>query len=146
MFGRTAYTEALTKIKGGGDLEKYLGVSALRPFIPLDLVLEGMVAFSLPEVEGLARGNSQTFAVGAIGVVGDLRPIASHALCSKISAALTNEGLLAHLDFIGVFLHKGQIGGNATRSRNGCLHLPLQRHLPPRLRAFVALAARWIHR
>ena len=99
----------------------------------------------MPRLE-VERRDSQTFAVGAIGVVGDLRPIASHAHCSKISAALTNEGLLAHLDFIGVFLHKGQIGGNATRSRSGCLHLPLQRHLPTRLRAFVALAARWIHR
>jgi P63C domain len=55
VIGRTAYTEALTKIKGGGDLEKYLGVSSLRPFINMDLVLEGMVAFSLPEVEGLER-------------------------------------------------------------------------------------------
>lgn len=55
VIGRTAYTEALTKIKGGGDLEKYLGVSSLRPFIDMDLVLEGMVAFSLPEVEGLER-------------------------------------------------------------------------------------------
>ena len=26
VIGRTAYTEALTGIKGGGDLEKYLGV------------------------------------------------------------------------------------------------------------------------
>ncbi|HEV2462703.1 MAG TPA: P63C domain-containing protein [Acidobacteriaceae bacterium] len=55
VIGRTAFTEALTKIKGGGDLEKYLGVSSLKPFIKLDMVLEGMVAFSLPEVEGLAR-------------------------------------------------------------------------------------------
>jgi hypothetical protein len=55
VIGRTAYTEALTKIKGGGDLEKYLGVSSLRPFINMELVLEGMVAFSLPEVEGLER-------------------------------------------------------------------------------------------
>src|ERR1700691_6769503 len=43
VIGRTAYTEALTKIKGGGDLEKYLGVSSLRPFINMNLVLEGMV-------------------------------------------------------------------------------------------------------
>jgi P63C domain len=55
VIGRTAFTEALTRIKGGGGLEKYLGVSALKPFIDLDLVLEGMVAFSLPEVEGLER-------------------------------------------------------------------------------------------
>jgi P63C domain-containing protein len=55
VIGRTAFTETLTGIKGGGDLEKYLGVSALKPFINLEMVLEGMVAFSLPEVEGLER-------------------------------------------------------------------------------------------
>ncbi|MCI0356679.1 MAG: P63C domain-containing protein [Acidobacteria bacterium] len=55
VIGRTAFTESLTDIKGGGGLEKYLGVSSLRPFIDMDLVLEGMVAFSLPEVEGLER-------------------------------------------------------------------------------------------
>lgn len=55
VIGRTAFTESLTNIKGGGDLEKYLGVNALKPFIPIEMVLEGMVAFSLPEVEGLER-------------------------------------------------------------------------------------------
>lgn len=55
VIGRTAFTESLTGIKGGGDLEKYLGVSSLKPFISMDMVLEGMVAFSLPEVEGLDR-------------------------------------------------------------------------------------------
>jgi hypothetical protein len=55
VIGRTSATEVLTGIKGGGDLEKYLGVSALRPFIPLDPLLEGMKAFQLPEVEGLDK-------------------------------------------------------------------------------------------
>jgi hypothetical protein len=55
VIGRTAYTESLTGIKGGGDLEKYLGVSSLKAFINMEIVLEGMVAFSLPEVEGLER-------------------------------------------------------------------------------------------
>ena len=55
VIGRTAYTVALTGIKAGGGLEKYLGVSSLKPFINMDMVLEGMVAFSLPEVEGLDR-------------------------------------------------------------------------------------------
>src|SRR5438552_2716150 len=53
--GRTEYTVAVTGIKAGGGLEKYLGVSSLKPFINMDMVLEGMVAFSLPEVEGLDR-------------------------------------------------------------------------------------------
>lgn len=55
VIGRTAYTEALTGIKAGGGLEKYLGVSSLKRFINMEMVLEGMVAFSLPEVEGLER-------------------------------------------------------------------------------------------
>ncbi len=55
VIGRTAYTVALTGIKAGGGLEKYLGVSSLKPFINMEMVLEGMVAFSLPEVEGLDR-------------------------------------------------------------------------------------------
>ena len=42
-------------IKGGGRLEKYLGVSALKSFINRDLILERMVSFRLPEVEGLER-------------------------------------------------------------------------------------------
>lgn len=55
VIGRTSFTEMLTGIKGGGALEKYLGVESLKPFIPLDQVLERMVPFRLPEVEGLER-------------------------------------------------------------------------------------------
>lgn len=53
VIGRVATTEMLTGIKGGGGLEKYIGVSSLKPFINTDLVLERMVSFRLPEVEGL---------------------------------------------------------------------------------------------
>lgn len=55
VVGRTSFTEMLTGIKAGGGLEKYLGVEPLKPFIPLDEVLEKMVPFRLPEVEGLQR-------------------------------------------------------------------------------------------
>ena len=55
VIGRTAMTEMLTGIKGGGGLEKYIGVTPLKPFINLENVLEKMVAFRLPEVEGLDR-------------------------------------------------------------------------------------------
>lgn len=55
VIGRTAYTESLTGIKAGGGLEKYLGVESLKPFINMEKVLEGMVAFILPEVQGLDR-------------------------------------------------------------------------------------------
>lgn len=55
VIGRTSATEMLSGIKGGGGLEKYLGVEGFKPFIDIDLVLEGMVSFRLPEVEGLER-------------------------------------------------------------------------------------------
>jgi hypothetical protein len=55
IIGRTSATELLTGIRGGGALEKYIGVKALEPFIPIRLVLERMVPFRLLEVEGLER-------------------------------------------------------------------------------------------
>ncbi len=55
IIGRTSATELLTGIKGGGALEKYLGVKALEPFINSSLVLERMVPFRLVEVEGLEK-------------------------------------------------------------------------------------------
>jgi hypothetical protein len=55
VIGRTSFTEMLTSIKGGGDLEKYLGVKPLRPFIDLEDVQSRMIPFRLPEVEGLER-------------------------------------------------------------------------------------------
>lgn len=55
VIGRTSATEVLTGIRGGGALEKYIAVRALEPFISKDLVLERMVPFRLPEVEGLEK-------------------------------------------------------------------------------------------
>jgi P63C domain len=55
VIGRTSSTEILTGITGGGDLEKYLGVSQFRDFINLDEVIERMISFHLPGVEGLNR-------------------------------------------------------------------------------------------
>src|SRR3954452_23676383 len=55
IIGRTSATELLTGIRGGGALEKYIGVKALEPFIPIHLVLERMVPFRLVEVEGLQK-------------------------------------------------------------------------------------------
>jgi len=55
VIGRTSATELLTGIKGGGALEKYIGVRALEPFINSSLVLERMVPFRLLEVEGLEK-------------------------------------------------------------------------------------------
>ena len=55
IIGRTSATELLTGIKGGGALEKYLGVKSLMPFIDIERVSAAMVPFKLPEVEGLDR-------------------------------------------------------------------------------------------
>lgn len=55
VIGRTSATELLTGIRGGGALEKYVGVRALEPFISKDNLLERLIPFRLPEVEGLER-------------------------------------------------------------------------------------------
>jgi len=55
VIGRTAATQALTGIRGGGAFEKYISVAVLRPFISVDDVSDRMVGFRLPEVEGLER-------------------------------------------------------------------------------------------
>ncbi len=55
IIGRTSATEALTGIKGGGALEKYIAVKALEPFINKDAVVERLVPFRLLEVEGLEK-------------------------------------------------------------------------------------------
>src|SRR3984893_4215127 len=55
VIGRTSMTELLTGIRGGGGLEKYLNVGSLKSLIPIESVLERMVPFRLPEVEGLER-------------------------------------------------------------------------------------------
>ena len=55
IIGRTSATEVLTGIRGGGALEKYIGVRALESFINKDLVLERFVPFRLLEVEGLEK-------------------------------------------------------------------------------------------
>jgi hypothetical protein len=55
LIGRTSFTELLSGVPGGGGLEKYLGVGPLKPFLNMDLVLERMRAFNLPEVAGLER-------------------------------------------------------------------------------------------
>ena len=55
IIGRTSATEVLTGIRGGGALEKYIGVKALESFINKELVLERFVPFRLLEVEGLEK-------------------------------------------------------------------------------------------
>ncbi len=55
VIGRTAVTEMLSGVKGGGGFEKYIGTAALKPFINSEEVIGKLVAFRLPEVQGLGR-------------------------------------------------------------------------------------------
>lgn len=55
IIGRTSATELLTGIKGGGALEKYIGVKSLEPFIDKSKIIGRMVPFRLLEVEGLEK-------------------------------------------------------------------------------------------
>jgi P63C domain len=55
VIGRTSMNEMLTGIKGGGDLEAYLSVQVYKDFIKVEEVKQRMLAFRLPDVEGLDR-------------------------------------------------------------------------------------------
>ncbi len=101
IIGRTSFTETLTGIKGGGDLEKYLGVNNLKPFINLELVLEGMVAFRIPEVEGLekqVKGLTADLAIEICrGFVAALeaanRPDSEHKLTARQTEMAVKAGM-----------------------------------------------------
>lgn len=62
VISRTGATDVLTEKKGGGNLESYLGVEALKAFIPVDLPGQ-MIEFNLPEiVNKTVRGiEAETF-------------------------------------------------------------------------------------
>lgn len=55
IIGRTAANETLTGIKGAGDFESTISVKSLKPFLDSEKIIGQLVAFSLPDVEGLGR-------------------------------------------------------------------------------------------
>lgn len=55
VVGRTSATEVLTNIKGGGAFEKYISTTNLQRFIDVPSIVDRLVSFRLPEVEGLLR-------------------------------------------------------------------------------------------
>jgi hypothetical protein len=55
IIGRTAANEMLTGIKGAGDFESTISVKSLKPFLNSDEIINQLVPFSLPDVEGLGR-------------------------------------------------------------------------------------------
>lgn len=63
VISRTGATDVLTGRKGGGNLESYLQVESLAPYIPADLS-DQMIEFTIPEVVNKSvRGiSAETFA------------------------------------------------------------------------------------
>ena len=55
VVSRTALTIFLTNVPMGGPLETYLDTTALKPFINMNDFEERLVAFCLPEVEGMGK-------------------------------------------------------------------------------------------
>ncbi len=45
VTGRTSFADMLSSIKGGGALEEYLKPASLKPWINMNLVLEGSLAW-----------------------------------------------------------------------------------------------------
>lgn len=82
VIGRTSATEVLTGIKGGGAFEKYIGVTALKPYVDVEKVTERMVTFRLPEVEGLNRTVK--------GLAADLWIEVCRGLVSAVDASTRN--------------------------------------------------------
>ncbi len=62
IISRTGATDVLTEKKGGGNLESYLGVEALKAYLPEDLPGQ-MIEFNIPEiVNKTVRGiEAETF-------------------------------------------------------------------------------------
>jgi hypothetical protein len=85
VIGRTSMTELLTGIRGGGGLEKYLDVRSLKPLISIESVIERMVPFRLPEVEGLERSVK--------GLPADLAIDICRAFISALENSLRPSGI-----------------------------------------------------
>jgi len=62
VISRTGATTVLTEGKGGGNLESYLGVGALKSYLPEDFPGQ-MIEFSIPEVvnKSVAGMSAETF-------------------------------------------------------------------------------------
>jgi len=113
IIGRTSATELLTGIKGGGALEKYLGVRALEPFINSALVLERMVPFRLLEVEGLEKAVK--------GLPADLMI----EVCQAFVAAL-NASFDPHFAFTRMTDRQRQMAMKASMFLSACAKIGLE--------------------
>jgi hypothetical protein len=107
VISRTSATSALTGIKGGGDLESYVKVENLSPYLKMNLEDE-LVQFTLPEVT-----NKRVFGVTAEGflsicrayvsALNDVAPLTARQqeIAIKASAFLSacaTVGLIALID------------------------------------------------
>lgn len=107
VISRTGATAALTGGTGGGNLESYLGVGALQPFLPRDLPGH-MIEFTLPQVRNKAvRGIvAETFLdickayarARDEGALQTERQIGIAIKAGAFLAACANLGLIALID------------------------------------------------
>lgn len=55
IIGRTAANEMLTGVRGSGKFEGTISVASLKPFLDSESIIGQLVAFRLPDVEGLGK-------------------------------------------------------------------------------------------
>lgn len=143
VIGRTSFTETLTGIKGGGGLEKYLEVKNLNPFINMDLVLEGMVAFRLPEVDGLekqVKGLPSDLAIdiwrGFVAALeATMKPGSPHTLTSRqTEMALKASMLLAACAKVGLEALIDEATGYQYDRAEDALQVKLRAYLSDEMR------------
>lgn len=143
VVGRTSLTEAITGIKGGGGLEKYLGVAPLKPFIDMDLVLERMLAFRLPEVEGLDRdvkGLTTSLVIDVLG--GFVRAMEAHLrnpnetklTARQIEMAIKASMLLAACAKVGLDALVDEATGYQYDRNRDALQVKLKAYLEDEMR------------
>lgn len=107
VISRTGATDVLTGRKGGGNLESYLQVEPLAPYVPRDLS-DHMIEFTIPEVVNkTVRGiTAETFADICTAYVqahseGALKTPRQQEIALKASmflAACSKVGLIALID------------------------------------------------
>ncbi len=105
VMSRTGATGVLTKNKGGGNLESYLGVEALKKYMPLnaDIIefsIQGVVNKNVKGFEAetfleICRGYVNALADGALKTE---RQVEIATSCSVFLAACAKVGLIALID------------------------------------------------
>jgi len=105
VISRTGATGVLTQNKGGGNLESYLGVEALKDYVPsnpvgIEFAIQGVVnktvmGFQAETFLDICRSYVKALAAGALKTQRQTE-IATN--CSLFLAACANVGLIALID------------------------------------------------